>query len=87
MAKSKAAAKKHDAPSEAGELLGGVYEAGKHYGKKNRAQFDADVAAGKISPDALQRLANAGVLKGYGTSAAEAKKAQKAAESASETEE
>lgn len=84
MAKAKAKATKHAAPSEAGELLGGVYEGGRHYGKKTQAAFAADVAAGKISPEALQRLANAGVLTGYGTSASEAKKAQKAAAAESE---
>jgi hypothetical protein len=83
-AKGSKAAAKHEGTSEAGELLGGVYEGGVHYSRKAPGKFNDAVKGGKISKESLQRLANAGVLSGYGTSSAEAKKAQKLAERSAE---
>ena len=84
MAKAKAKAPKGKATSEKGELLGGVYHAGKHFSRKNPAAFAAAVENGEFTEEQLQHLANAGTITGYGTSASEAKKAAKSAEEGEE---
>ncbi|MBA3684610.1 MAG: hypothetical protein H0W72_05145 [Planctomycetes bacterium] len=77
--KKAAAAAASPAPKAAAgdKLHSAVYQSGKLYDPAkpgHQELFKKAVASGKMSPEALQNMADQGVVKGFGTSAMKAKK-------------
>ncbi len=75
----KAAAASPAPKAAAGDKLhSAVYQSGKLYDPAKSGHqelFKKAVASGKMSPEALQNMADQGIVKGFGTSATKAKKA------------